>query len=73
MASAIRKFRFTAVRKPIYCVEIDASGKEFRSAFEVVEAFKKRRPEFENCKYDYEYLHGMWQIRLYRECAIDFI
>lgn len=71
MASAIKKF--TAVRKPIYCAKIEADGADFRSAFEAVQAFKQRFAEYENCKYDYEYSEGRWLIKLYRECAIDFI
>lgn len=71
MASTIK--RFTAVRKPIYCAEISANGKEFGTAFEAVKAFKQRFPEYENCEYDHEYTKGFWYIRLYRECAIDFI
>lgn len=65
--------KFTAVRKPIYCVEINASGKDFKSALEAVKEFKKRFTEYENCEYDYEYTQGFWYIQLYRECAIDFI
>ena len=28
--------RFTAVRKPIYCAEIEANGKDFPTAFSAV-------------------------------------
>lgn len=75
MASAIKKF--TAVRKPIYCAEISVNGRDFNTMSEAVNAFKQRFPEYKDCKYDSEcnLISGecIWKVRLYRECAIDFI
>lgn len=76
MASAIKCGtirQYTAVRKPIYIAEITAYRKDFALPYDVVEEFKKRKPDFAECKYDYESRNEFFVIRLYRECAIDFI
>lgn len=64
---------FEAVRKPIYIAEITANGADFKTAYDVVKAFKGRNAEYANCDYDSEYKQGVWIVRLYRECAIDFV
>lgn len=64
---------FEAVRKPIYIAEITANSADFKTAYDVVKAFKERNAEYANCEYDSEYKQGVWIVRLYRECAIDFV
>lgn len=68
-----RIITFEAVRKPIYIAEITAKDADFKTAFDVVKAFKERNTEYTNCGYDSEYKQGVWIVRLYRECAIDFV
>lgn len=64
---------FEAVRKPIYIAEITANSADFKTAYDVVKAFKERNPEYANCDYDRDCTKGVWTVRLYRECAIDFV
>lgn len=65
--------QFEAVRKPIYIAKIKANGKDFAFASLAVKAFKANNPDYESCEYDSSYDKGVWTIKLYRECAIDFV
>lgn len=65
--------KFEAVRKPIYIAEITANKKDFVFASELAKLFKERNADYANCNYDSTYSNGMWTLRFYRECAIDFV
>lgn len=67
--------KFQAVRKPIYVCEIVASATDFQFTTPVFEQFVARNPEFANCKYDSQFdcQSNTWTLRLYRECAVDFV
>lgn len=65
--------KFTAIRKPIYIAEVTASGTDFPFTTDLFKLFVTKNPEYEDCQYDSKYSNGTWTIKLYRECAIDFI
>lgn len=64
---------FSAVRKPIYLTEVSASTGDFAYTIDLFEAFIAKHSEYKDCKYDKDLKDGVWTIRLYRECAIDFV
>lgn len=64
---------FEAVRKPIYIAEVTANGKDFPFTLDVAKLFKERNEEYADCDYDSTYNNGIWTLRFYRECAIDFV
>lgn len=67
--------KFQAVRKPIYVCEIVANASDFQFTTPIFEQFVARNPEFKNCKYDSQFdgTTNTWTLRLYRECAVDFV
>lgn len=65
--------RFEAIRKPVYIAEVTASAKEFSVTSELFNQFIAKNPQYAGCKYDRTYANDTWTLRLYRECAIDFI
>ena len=67
--------KFQAVRKPIYVCKIVANADDFQFTNSIFEQFVARNPEFANCKYDKQFdcRTNTWTLRLYRECAIDFV
>lgn len=67
------KNRFEAVRRPIYIAEVTASEKDFAFTSDIAKLFKERNNEYADCNYDRTYDDGIWILRFYRECAIDFV
>lgn len=68
-----RILTFETVRKPIYIAEVTANGKDFACTSDIAKLFKERNTEYADCDYDSAYSNGMWTLRFYRECAIDFV
>lgn len=64
---------FSAIRKPIYIAEVTASGSDFPFTADLFKKFVEKHPEYKGCQYDSKYINGTWTIKLYRECAIDFV
>lgn len=65
--------KFKTIRKPIYVVEISASAKDFAVTSEIFNQFIAKNPQYADCKYDRSYSNDTWTLKLFRECAIDFI
>ena len=66
---------YKAVRKPIYIITVTASAKDFLFATEVFKNFVSKYVEYSNCQYDKEFsiVDNTWTLKLYRECAVDFV
>lgn len=65
--------KFKTVRKPIYIAEITANGNDFAFTSGIFKQFIAKHPEYSDCEYDSKYANGVWTLRLFRECAIDFV
>jgi hypothetical protein len=65
--------KFETVRKPIYIAEITASAKDFAVTSDIFKHFIAKNPQYADCKYDRSYSDDTWTLRLFRECAIDFV
>lgn len=64
--------KFEAIRKPIYIAEVSANAADFKFTIDLFKSFIERNPNYDGCDYDSSYNNGVWTIRLYRECAVDF-
>lgn len=65
--------RFTTVRKPIYIAEVVASSRDFPFTCDIFNKFIERNPQYADCQYDRFCKGDEWTLKLYRECAIDFV
>lgn len=65
--------KFVTIRKPVYIAEITANANDFAVTSEIFNKFIERNPQYADCKYDRSYANNVWTLRLFRECAIDFI
>jgi hypothetical protein len=69
--------KFRAIRKPIYLLTINGNQKDFCLSRSLFDKFVEMHPEYKDCKYDTEcnIISGecILNLRLYRECAVDFV